>query len=152
MSELDLHPTHDEAWHAFLEAHRRVTQRLEDELQDAHGIPLPWFDVLASLGSIEDHRSRMQELAQSVMISKSGLTRLVDRMERAGLLEREACEEDRRGTYATLTDQGRALLEGATPTYIRGVAEHFGELLADDEIATVAEVMGRIAEKARPDA
>lgn len=152
MSELDLQPTHEEAWHAFLEAHRRVTQRLGDELQEAHGIPLPWFDVLASLGSAADHRSRMQELAQAVLISKSGLTRLVDRMQRAGLVEREACEEDRRGTYAALTDDGAYLLERCTPTYVRGVVEHFGELLADDEIATVAEVMRRIAEKARPDA
>lgn len=152
MSESPLRPLHADAWQAFLHAHRRVTSRLEDELQESHGIPLPWFDVLASLAEADDERCRMQELAQAVLISKSGLTRLVDRMQKAGFVVREACEEDRRGTYATLTDLGRATLERCAPTYVRGVTEHFSDLLDDDEAVTLVDVMSRIAEKSRPDA
>lgn len=152
MSEPRIHPPHVTAWRAFLEAHRRVTSRLEDELQAAHGIPLPWFDVLAALAESEDQRCRMQELAQAVLISKSGLTRLVDRMQRAGLVTREACAEDRRGTYAALTDEGRRVLDECSTTYVLGATEHFSDLLDEAEAATIADVMARIADKARPDA
>lgn len=151
MSEFVASP-HETAWRRFLEAHRLVTSALEEELREHTQTPLAWFDVLLHLSEADDHRSRMQELAQAVLISKSGLTRLVDRMERAGLVSREACEEDRRGTFAAMTARGAERLERCLPVYRTGVQQHFTDLL-DDEIATIlAESLGRVADKARPDA
>lgn len=142
---------HEHAWRSFLEAHRLVTSRLEEELQTQTGTPLVWFDVLLRLSESDDNRCRMQELAQAVLISKSGLTRLIDRMERAGLVEREACEEDRRGTYARLTDDGHATLEECLPVYSEGVQQHFADLMDDEQATLINELMTRIADKARPD-
>jgi DNA-binding MarR family transcriptional regulator len=151
-SESNLYPPHVAAWQSFLEAHRLVTSRLEEELLAAAGVPLPWYDVLARLADSEDNRCRMQELAQAILISKSGLTRLVDRMQRAGLVVREACEEDRRGTFAALTEDGKELLDRCAPVYVRGVTEHFVDLVDEAEALTVAQVMSKVASKARPDA
>lgn len=139
------------AWRAFLEAHARTTELLARELKDREGIALPWYDVLVQLHEAEDHRLRMQELADRVLLSKSGLTRLIDRMERHHLVRRSACPSDRRGTFAELTPQGLAMLRQAAPTHLRGVREHFAELLNDEEAATLAALLGRIADAAIAD-
>jgi DNA-binding MarR family transcriptional regulator len=133
------------AWRAFLEAHARVTERLERELRDEQGLPLAWYDVLVHLHEATEHRLRMQDLAGEVLLSKSGLTRLIDRMERAGLVRRAACTEDRRGTFAELTAQGREMLRRTSPTHLRGVAEHFAAHLDDDESAVLERVLTRVA-------
>jgi DNA-binding MarR family transcriptional regulator len=133
------------AWRAFLEAHARTTERLERELRDEHGMPLAWYDVLVHLHEADGHRLRMQELAGEVLLSKSGLSRLVDRMERAGLVRRAACADDRRGTFAELTDEGREALRRTAPTHLRGVGEHFAAHLTDDEAAVLERALTRIA-------
>src|SRR6266508_3548010 len=97
------------AWRALLEAHEAVTDLLERELEEERGLPLSKFEVLPRVAEAAGGRVRMLELAQSVLLSKSGLSRLVDRMEEAELVRRERCPSDRRGAYAVLTDQGRAV-------------------------------------------
>ncbi len=133
------------AWRAFLEAHARVTEVLARELREEEDLPLTWYDVMVHLSEAPEHRLRMQDLAEAVLLSKSGLTRLVDRMQKAGLLSREACPSDRRGTFALLTDRGLATLRAAAPTHVRGVQEHFAAHLTDEEAATLTAVLRRVA-------
>lgn len=137
------------AWRAFLEAHARVTEVLGRELRDEVQVPLAWYDVLVHLQEAEGQRLRMQELADAVLLSKSGLTRLVDRMESEGLVQRAACPDDRRGTFAELTPKGFELLRSTAPTHLRGVDEHFTSLLDEDEVEVLASALRRIADHIR---
>ncbi len=137
------------AWRALLEAHEAVTDLLERELEEERGLPLSKFEVLLKLAEAPGGRLRMLELAQSVLLSKSGLSRLVDRMEEAELVRRERCPSDRRGAYAVLTDQGRAVLRRAAPVHLRGIEEHFARHIADDELRVLLGVLGRMNAAAR---
>jgi DNA-binding MarR family transcriptional regulator len=136
------------AWRAFLESHARVTEVLARELRDEEDLPLAWYDVLVQLREAPDHRLRMQELASAVLLSKSGLTRLVDRMEREGLVRRAACADDRRGILAELTPEGYDRLRRTSSTHLRGVHEHFASHLDDDEAAVLDRVLRRLADAA----
>lgn len=136
------------AWRAFLEAHARTVEILARELREEEDLPLAWYDVLVHLSEAEDGRLRMQELAGAVLLSKSGLTRLVDRMERAGLVCRTACSSDRRGTFAEITPEGYERLRATAPTHLRGVREHFADLLSDEEAATLETLLRRIGDAA----
>jgi DNA-binding MarR family transcriptional regulator len=137
------------AWRAFLEAHAHTTELLARELKADTGLPLAWYDVLVHLYEADEHRLRMQELADRVLLSKSGLTRLIDRMEREGLVNRTACPSDRRGTFAELTPQGLDTLRRSAPAHLRGVREHFASLLSDEEAMLLTGVLDRIAAAAR---
>ena len=140
-----------EAWRRFLVAHAALIDVLEDELQAAHGLPLAWYDVLIQLNTTGGRR-RMSELAQSVLISRSGLTRLIDRMEAAGLVTREQCPNDRRGSEAVLTDDGLAALRKASPTHLRGIEQHFTRHLSATEVKALTAALGKvIAASARAD-
>ena len=132
------------AWRGFLEAHARVTDVLEAELQAERGLPLAWYDVLVQLSESADGALRMQELARRVLLSKSGLTRLVDRMEQAGLVRRGQVESDRRGALAVLTPAGRDRLRDAAPVHLRGVEGSFTGLLTDDETAAMRSAFAKI--------
>ncbi len=136
------------AWRAFLEAHASTIQQLARELQERASLPLTWYDVLLQLHEAPDHRMRMRELAQAVLISKSGLTRLVDRMEQEGLVTRAECDSDRRGTYTELTEQGLATLRRSAPTHLAGVAEHFAQHVDDDEARVMVRALRRVADAA----
>jgi DNA-binding MarR family transcriptional regulator len=116
------------AWRALQRAQVRVARHLEAELTLAHDLPLASYDVLMQLAEAPGGRLRMNDLADRVLLSRSGLTRLIDRLQRDGLVAREACASDARGLFAVLTDLGRARLEEAAPTYLRGVRSQFGEL------------------------
>lgn len=135
------------AWRAFLTAHARITDALARELRDREGLPLTWYDVLVQLSEADDHRLRMQELAGRVLLSKSGLTRLIDRMEQEGYVTRYPCEDDRRGTYAQMTDAGYATIKRTAPTHLRGIREHFADVLDDDEAAVVATALERVVDR-----
>lgn len=137
------------AWRAFLEAHARVSEVLARELREAEDLPLSWYDVMVQLSEAEDHELRMQELADAVLLSKSGLTRLVDRMEAAGLVRRRRCPDDRRGTLAQLTEQGYGRLAETAPTHLQGIREHFVDLLSDEEARVLETVLARVAAHAR---
>ena len=132
-------------WRAFLRAHARVMERLERELDDERGMPLTWYDVLVQLSETSDGRLRMNDLARAVLLSRAGLTRLVDRMVGAGMVKREACEQDRRGTFVVMTPQGKAAISNAAPVHLRGVQEHFTSVLSGAEVRTLESALGRVA-------
>jgi len=140
------------AWRGFIGAHARVLANLSRELQDEESLPLTWYDVLVQLSEADEQRLRMQDLAARVLLSQSGLTRLVDRMEGAGLVERVRCAEDGRGMNARLTPAGLETLRRTYPTHLRGVRTWFSDLLSDEEAAVLARALGRVAEHARPPA
>jgi len=135
-----------EAWALLLQAHATLLGSLERELVSGHGMPLTWYEVLMRLASQPEGSMRMQDLARSVLLSKSGVTRVVDRMEEAGLLERRGCAVDRRGTYATVTKAGRAAFRRAMPVHLAGISEHFGRHLSDDETEVFRRALARILE------
>ncbi len=132
------------AWRAFLEAHAALARVLESELQAERGLPLAWYDVLVQLSEAPGGRLRMQDLARAVLLSKSGLTRLCDRMERAGLVRREPSPDDGRGTLAVLTPRGWAALRRAAPVHLRGVERHFARRLTDAEARALQSAMRKI--------
>jgi DNA-binding MarR family transcriptional regulator len=113
------------AWRGFLHVHANLVRELDRELEAAHGLPLHQYEVLFVLARADAGRMRMSELAGSVLLSQSGLTRLVDRLERAGLVARERCDQDRRGLYARITDEGTRLFAEARVTHLEGVRARF---------------------------
>lgn len=133
------------AWRAFLHAHAAVSDQLGAELEAAHHLPLPWYDVLVQLAEVPARRLRMRELAAAVLLSRSGLTRLVDRLEREGLVRREQCVGDARGVETVLTEAGLSRLRQAAPTHLDGIARHVTGLLTAAELGVVADALGRIA-------
>ena len=140
----DLSPQQMLAWRRFLLAHARVTRRLESDLVEERRLPLASYDVLVQLVEAPERRLRMSELAERVLLSRSGLTRLVDRLEREGLVRREACDSDARGLFTVLTDEGLARLSEASPVHLRGVADHAVGRLDEDEAAALAGLLGRM--------
>jgi len=140
------------AWVGFIQAHSHVIARLERELLAEQSLPLTWYDVLVQLSEADGRRLRMQELADRVLLSQSGLTRLVDRLEKEGLVERVRCSEDGRGFFAQLTTPGLETLRRTYPTHLRGVREWFSDLLTAEESAVLARALARIADNARPPA
>ena len=140
-----------EAWKAFLRAQSWLIRTLDRELIAEQGLPITFFDVLAQL-SAAGGRLRMSELADAVLLSRSGVTRLVDRMVRAGLVRREACETDRRASYATLTTEGEQVLAEALPVHVQGIADHFGRHLSEEEAKTLAAALGRMVASTDGDA
>jgi DNA-binding MarR family transcriptional regulator len=119
------------AWRAFLNAHALATKRISRDLAQA-GLPdLTWYDVLWTLHRAEDRRMRIRELADAVVLSSTGMTRFVDRLEAAGLVRREAVPGDRRGAYAVVTKEGIDLLRRMWPIYARGIATYFGPAVQD---------------------
>jgi len=132
------------AWRRFLRAHARVTRRLETDLLAEQNLPLATYDVLVQLVEAPQRRLRMSELAELVMLSRSGLTRLVDRIEGEGLVRREACEDDARGLYTAITEAGVDRLRAASPTHFRGIAQHAVGRLDDDEAAQLSALLGRM--------
>ena len=137
-----------DAWRAFLRAHAVLTDALDRELQAERDLPLPWYDVLLNLAEADEDRLRMRDLAERVMLSRSGLTRLVDRMAAAGMVSRRPDPDDRRGTLACLTDAGLQTLRRAAPVHLRGIEQHFTRHLRDDEVEVVRAVFERVS--ARP--
>jgi DNA-binding MarR family transcriptional regulator len=133
-------------WRAFLRAHAEVTRRLEADLLAEHRLPLASYDVLVQLvESRPEHRLRMTELADRVLISRSGLTRLIDRLEREGLVRREPCESDARGLFAVLTPEGYERLRSATGTHLRGVNDYMLAHIEPAELDVLGEALGRVA-------
>jgi DNA-binding MarR family transcriptional regulator len=142
-------PAQLSAWRLLLEAHAKVTELLERELVAERGLPLSRYDVLLNLAEAPEGRLRMQELSASVLLSKSGLSRLVDRMVEAGLVRRERCEDDRRGWFAVLTDQGRSALRRAAPVHLRGIQEHFTRHLEPEEVQAMTTALTKVVAAAR---
>ena len=135
------------AWRAFLRAHAAAVGRIERDLAASEPeLPLTWYDVLVALVGAPGRRLRLRELANEVLLSRSGLTRLVDRLEAAGLLRREPDPTDRRGAFAVLTEPGYEALRRSWPLYARGIQEQFARHLDDDEAAILARALQRVAD------
>jgi DNA-binding MarR family transcriptional regulator len=132
-------------WRGLQRAQVTIMRRIEGELLDRHDLPLASFEVLEQLANAPRHRLRMNDLADRVLLSRSGLTRLVDRLEREGLVERHACASDARGLFAVLTAAGQRRLAGATPTYHRCIRECFLDRVGADELRQVAATASRLA-------
>ncbi len=122
------------AWRGMLETHSRLVHELDAELERDHGLPLSSYEVLMYLGDAKGGRLRMGELADRLLLSRSGITRLVDRLVGQGLIARERCSNDGRGYFALLTDAGREKLAAARPAHLDGVRRHFLARLDDREI------------------
>ena len=133
------------AWSAFLRAHARVVRELERELQADQHLALTDYDVLVQLASAEGRRLRMSELADRLLLSRSGATRLVDRLVADGLVERVVCDDDRRGQWASLTHSGLRRLRAATPTHLRGIRDHFLDRLGADDITELDRMLSSVA-------
>lgn len=126
------------AWQALLHAHHQVIRRLDRELREEHDLPLAAYDVLLRLARAPGRASRMTDLAERVMLSPSGLTRLVDRLVSKGLVERRTDPEDARVALASLTEEGLGQLRKAARTHLRGIREHFTGLLSETQLRNVA--------------
>src|SRR3954462_5171736 len=131
-------------WRGFLRLHAALAKQLDAELEAAHGLPLSSYEVLINLQAAPDQRLRMADLADRALLSRSGMTRLVDRLERQGLLVRDTCASDARGCFAVLTDAGEALLARARPTHLEGVRRRFLAHLAGEDFERIAELWERM--------
>ena len=132
------------AWWKLMAAHAQLVQRVDRDLEAASALPRSSYNVLRLLHEATDCRLRLGELARAVCLTRSGVTRLANRLERAGLLRREGHARDRRGSCAVLTDRGRDEWRRARAVFARIVAEHFGSHLSDAEAETLNAVLGRI--------
>jgi DNA-binding MarR family transcriptional regulator len=132
------------AWRGMLRAHAALTKALDADLDSAHGLPLSSYEVLLYLNDAPDRRMRMRDLAASVILSRSGLTRLADRLEREGLIARESCPSDARGSYAVITAAGTEKLAVARATHLAGVRSLFLQHFSDDELDVLGEAWDRV--------
>jgi len=132
------------AWYAFLQAHHRVLATLDRELQTEHGLSVGAYEVLLWLGQAPNHSLKMVDLASVVLLSPSGLTRLVDRLVTQGLVERIPCPGDRRATLAHLTDAGAERLRPAARTHVRGIREHFTGRLDSEQLGALAAILDAV--------
>jgi DNA-binding MarR family transcriptional regulator len=137
------------AWRLFFESALAVIDVLEVELERDAGFPLPWYDVLVQLEDEPDGR-RMNELAERILYSKSGLTRVVDRMEKAGLVRRIRPENDRRSIFVSLTDDGRETMERARRFHRHGIEQHFAGHLSDADVKALTRALEKVSAHARP--
>jgi DNA-binding MarR family transcriptional regulator len=132
------------AWVRFLRAHAAVTRQLSARLEAAHGLTLSDYDVLVQLYNAPERSLRRVDIARAVLLTASGITRLLDGLERAGWVEKRACESDARVSYAALTDQGIAKFEAARTTHLADIDELFGSRFTKAERGQLAELLGRL--------
>jgi DNA-binding MarR family transcriptional regulator len=133
------------AWRAFLLAHARVTRLLDEDLQAEHRLSLAEYDALLQLAEADGRRLRMSTLAEQVVLSRSGVTRLIDRLERNGLVSRAACPTDARGAEAVLTDAGLGRLRAASRTHLEGIDRHFLSTVDPADLPVVERSLDRVA-------
>ena len=138
-------------WRSFLMAYARVSRRLDEELRIEHDLSIAEYETLLTLAQAPGRRMRMGPLAEQVILSKSGVTRLIDRLVGDDLVERSACLADARGAEAVLTDRGLARLREASPTHLRGISEHFLAVLGDADLEVIERSMTAVARRAGPD-
>jgi DNA-binding MarR family transcriptional regulator len=131
------------AWLAFLRTHARLWDRLEAGFRRDHGLTIARYDVLAHV-EMADGQLRLSELAESIVLSPSGLSKLMDRMEASGLIRRDPDPSDARATFATITPQGRALVKKARRSHHELLQQTFGDALDDRDVADLTRIMGRI--------
>ncbi len=135
------------AWVRLLRAHAALTRRMDANLRSAHGLTLTDYEVLVQLANADEQRLSRVELAERTLLSQSGMTRLLEGLERAGLVERASCPTDRRVIYARLTDAGYRRCSEAAETHLKDVGEAFFERFSESELAVLAELLGRLPQQ-----
>jgi DNA-binding MarR family transcriptional regulator len=134
-------------WQSFLAAHRQIVEQLADEMQREHQLPLEWFDVLVHLADLPGMRARQKELRDRMLLSESGVSRLLVRMEKAGVITRSTADDDRRGMEIAVTDDGRAAIE----SHLQLVASLFSDRLTATDRTALGRVLSKLLAKPEPD-
>ncbi len=141
---VNLSKAHNLAWRKFLTAHLKLLEQIERDLAQANLPPLSWYDVLFALSEASEYKLRLHELAQAVLLSRSNLTRLVDRLEVAGLIRREQCPQDRRGAFAVITDEGLMMRDRMWSVYGQGIENYFAARLDVGEVKFLIKILDRM--------
>jgi DNA-binding MarR family transcriptional regulator len=137
-------PQRLESWVSFLQSHAAITRELSAQLQHEHGLTLSDYEVLLRLKNTENGMMRRVDLAEQVLLTASGITRLLEGLERAGYVRKETCSSDARVSYAKITDEGMTKFKAASQTHLRGIDELFLSRYSGSELATLAELLGRL--------
>lgn len=132
------------AWKGFLRSYTALTKAIDAALEAEHGLPLTSYEVLYHVAETDKSKMRMCDLASTVLLSRSGLTRLVDRLERDGLIARQSCTDDARGQYAVLTDAGRDKLEAARVTHRAAIRTLFLDHFSPEELDLLGDAWDRV--------
>lgn len=144
-----LAPTELRAWRGLLRTHAALVKALDAQLEEEHGLALSSYEVLMYLADSEGGRMRMCDLASTILLSRSGLTRLADRLAREGLIERVACSDDARGAFAHLTPAGREKLQAARATHLAGIRSLFLDRFSREELELLGEAWERVPAEGR---
>ena len=136
-------------WRSFLEATGRISTQLSESLKERTGLTMDDYEVLVHLSESDTHRVRMTELSRRLLHSQSRLTQRIDRLAKRGLVCREKCPDDGRGTFAVLTDEGMQVITEAAPHHVRDVRAALIDLIEPNERAVVADVLERLAKASR---
>ena len=135
-----------EAWVRFLRSHATLTRRMDATLRELHGLSLNEFEILLQLWHAEDERLRRVDLAEHLVVTQGGITRLLAGLERQGLVERQSCESDARVVYACLTEEGERKLVAARETHLGDVRRMFGDRFSKPELEEMATLLARLDE------
>jgi DNA-binding MarR family transcriptional regulator len=150
-TQLDRQAPEIQAWAHLLRAHAALTRRFSSELLEQHALTLNDYEVLLHLAHAPDRRLRRVDLAERIVLTPSGITRLLSGLERAGYVDRATCETDARVTYAVLSETGHEKLRDAAPTHLGGIQALFAGRFSDDELGQLAALLGRLPAAAMPD-
>lgn len=136
-----------EAWRALLLAHNSAVRAIESDVQRDGRVPLTWYDVLLELKAAGERGLRMQEVASRVVLSRTRVSRLVDEMVRAGLVTKSADPQDKRVSWAAITEEGARVLRATAPVYLRSIRRHFSTHLSDEDAMVIAEALHKVADQ-----
>lgn len=128
-------------WRLFLTVHTRLVRQVEHDLQQAELPPFEWYDVLVALKQAPDQRLRLSELADVLLVNRTNVTRLADRLEKADLIRREVCQDDRRGAFAVLTQAGLTMQQRMWAVYSQSIAQYFGRHLTEADVAVFTQAL-----------
>lgn len=145
-----LEPREQTAWRQIIRGTTRLLDDLDRDLRSGHDLTLADYEILVHLSEAADERLRMNELADKALVSRPRLTHRINRLAGRGLVEREACDTDRRGTFAVLTPAGRSALEAAAPTHVGGVRRMVVDVLTTRQLEQLGDHLGRVADAAGP--
>ena len=141
-----LTPKEQRAWRAYIAATFLVEDAIDRQLQQDAGMPHLYYSILANLSETPERRLRMADLADRVLLSRSGLTRLIDRLQAEGLVRREPSPDDARGTFTVLTGEGMSRLRAAAPVHLAGIRRHWLAHFDDDELREIGALLRRVAD------
>src|SRR3954447_19718722 len=137
-------PTVPKAWVSFLQAHATITRALNSELVAAHGLTLNDYEVLLRLPHVDGRRRRRVDLAERVLLTASGITRLLEGLERSGFVRKAFCQSDGRVVYAELTDEGYEKLRAASRTHLDGIDRLYSRHFDEEELESLGELLARL--------